>query len=427
MAISKKQIIYKLLWSIFDCAPKHNRLPYMITNITSMNLDTAYNADKSFIMITHKRKHLVLRDDANLLIGIIINVTNEKLTLISHIPEPVQDIKKEIFLEESKIEGCKIYETNDGTTIGLYYYKDEWVIRTNNGYDVGNYKWVGNKTYKTVFEEITAVYPEFSLDKLDKNKCYTIGFKHPDFHPFREGLAIGVIKAWLIDSTNTSYITENKGVMENNQKLDEIGIPAQNALSDVDIPKMLKKIDTALSDFMTRGEVFYGMILNSPKGSYIIQSSLYRFISNIFYSGKDNFIINSNGYDRISYILLKAYLSCSNIGIGVTGFIKVFPQFSDIMLKYNTLMNEVHVAFISEAHRKKNVAVPTVDPKNAHSVLFNNTLQSLISQYLKYTKSNTFKLCHPDMSYLFIKSAGKLSTLYDLFNYVDPTPESKRA
>ena len=99
-----------------------------------------------------------------------------------------------------------IFKVQDGTCFNLYYYQHtveqvkpltesmpdltaRWVISTASGYEMNNVRWE-NKTYLELISEclsqINLSWDAFT-SALDKNNCYSFGFKHPEFHHFNEG------------------------------------------------------------------------------------------------------------------------------------------------------------------------------------------------------------------------------------------------
>ena len=116
--------------------------------------------------------------------------------------------------------------TDDGTTINLYYNR-KWIISSKHGYAINNYICAGNKTYQDILTEVLSLYPEFSLMTLNKNKCYTIGFRHSDFHPFTEGLECENYgsRAWFIQSIDMKLFSENN--MSCISYEENIGLPYQ--------------------------------------------------------------------------------------------------------------------------------------------------------------------------------------------------------
>lgn len=73
-----------------------------------------------------------------------------------------------------------------------------WALASSNGYDVSSLRWMGPLTYAEVFAAIAASYTGFiaaagmsfgngaiHCANLDRSKCYTVGFRHHNFHPLR--------------------------------------------------------------------------------------------------------------------------------------------------------------------------------------------------------------------------------------------------
>lgn len=115
-----------------------------------------------------------------------------------------------------------IIRVNDGTIVTLYRWEHPkkgpvWCLASSNGYDVSHLKWMGDKTYAELVYELLAAYPEFvaatgaqllydhlckndvrlNFTLLDPDNCYTIGFRHSNFHP----LAADPPGIWTIQTT----------------------------------------------------------------------------------------------------------------------------------------------------------------------------------------------------------------------------------
>ena len=96
----------------------------------------------------------------------------------------------------------------DGTVVTIYSWTHPkkglvWCLASANDYHVSNLKWGGNETYTEVLFELLANSPTFlvatglrlrrgllcvgdvclDFQTLDRGRCYTIGFRHPNFHP----------------------------------------------------------------------------------------------------------------------------------------------------------------------------------------------------------------------------------------------------
>jgi len=107
-----------------------------------------------------------------------------------------------------------VIRVDDGTVVTLYSWTHPtkgivWGLATSNAYDVSPLKWSGPLTYAEIFHDLASrLYPEFvresglrlvdsqTLDfpNLDPKRCYTIGFRHHNFHPMR----IDPERMWLI-------------------------------------------------------------------------------------------------------------------------------------------------------------------------------------------------------------------------------------
>ena len=86
------------------------------------------------------------------------------------------------------------------STTGLIW---RMVLATGNGYDVSHLRWMGGKTYAEIVHGLLADCPGFlaaaglrfrrdflcegdtrlDFKYLDRGLCYTIGIRHPNFHP----------------------------------------------------------------------------------------------------------------------------------------------------------------------------------------------------------------------------------------------------
>ena len=100
-----------------------------------------------------------------------------------------------------------IIQVSDRTVVTLYSWTypergPVWCLASTNGYDVSRLKWMGDETYAEVLYGLLAEYPTFStaaglglshgllcaddvrhvFKHFDRGRCYTIGFRHPNFH-----------------------------------------------------------------------------------------------------------------------------------------------------------------------------------------------------------------------------------------------------
>jgi hypothetical protein len=102
-----------------------------------------------------------------------------------------------------------VIRADDGTVVTLYRWDHPtdggvWALASSNGYDVSSLRWIGPRTYAEVVHDLAArLYPAFVAEaglglertpggetrltfaRLDPAYCYTLGFRHHDFHPVR--------------------------------------------------------------------------------------------------------------------------------------------------------------------------------------------------------------------------------------------------
>lgn len=272
----------------------------------------------------------------------------------------------------------KLYKMRDGTTVNLYYYADQWCISTLNGYDVGEYRWMGGKKYIDALAEsfynlsrgaVGYEVPnmEIVFSKLKKTNCYSLGFRHPDFHPFTADSA-GV---WMIRSYNLQTQEE--------ESMDELGFPQQIEItaesivpretypgkSDEDyyrrvFDEMVNMNFGALSSYKKSNSnsrknkntiadsfnINYGFILRAPfdkcgfQSNIALESHLYGEIRKFIYNQPYAANVEKVGVtyeNRLEYSILRAYLDFAHRQT----FITLFPQFDEKFKTCRALVDEV--------------------------------------------------------------------------------------
>lgn len=221
---------------------------------------------------------------------------------------------------KTKLSNYTIYPIFDGTVVTLYWYEpaDIWCMSTTNGFDVSNYRWMGLNTYWDEFNRIAdKYYPNFSFDALDKSKCYSIGFRSKEFHPFiydKEYM-------WYISSCELSdFNMRSKFAISYD---DDIGLcildNLANMIVDLDINKLKLHNKCALSDVYNQinnnaADIIphYGYIFRSKNNNYtdiILESSLMSTIRELMYNIPKSAQVDEN--NRKLYMALRSYLSCT--------------------------------------------------------------------------------------------------------------------
>lgn len=247
-----------------------------------------------------------------------------------------------------------VREINDGTMITLYYYQNEWHLATTNGITVGSLIWLGNKTYRQVLDECLAKYPDFSFDKLKKDHSYTIGFRHPEYHPFRPST-----EAWFIQSYDTTNKTMNTS---------DIGIPEQKIV-DITMDQILKLSHNADATFIEQNTVNFGYVMRhktKPMGrcsNIIIESSMMKWLKTFVYNDKEGRLnAKANDYvgapNRLKYVALKSYLDVRHAKI----FIHLFPQYQPIYDIVINFINSLASSIKNTKPEKPEKSEKTVNP-----------------------------------------------------------------
>ena len=121
-----------------------------------------------------------------------------------------------------------VIQVIDGTVVTIYSWTHPkkalvWCLASTNGFDVSHLKWDGDETYAEVLLELLAKSPTFlaatglrlrrgllcvddvrlEFQTLERGRCYTIGFRHPNFHPMvadPPGFGISSRSTWRLGS-----------------------------------------------------------------------------------------------------------------------------------------------------------------------------------------------------------------------------------
>lgn len=240
-----------------------------------------------------------------------------------------------------------IHYLKDGTTINLYHYNGKWVISTARGYDMNDVKF-NDLTYQELLDQCIAskkIDPKKFYSSLKPEYCYTLGFRHPDIHPFKEGEKSNTHDIWRIQRTE---LASSKVLMAHNE-LSVLPSQAMVMKKVVRVHDLYENNKAALNEFMNGGSPNYGYVLTSKDhlitGDHsviILESSLMRTIRNLWYNG--NYILYSakNNYDRINIILLNSYLDNTRNKL----FLALFPEYTDEFVRItrieSDMLNAVH-------------------------------------------------------------------------------------
>lgn len=248
-------------------------------------------------------------------------------------------------LKDVNLEDYKVFEIKDGTCCTLYY-SSGWTMGSANGFDVSDYRWMGETTYLDALSEVLNSYPEFSFDKLDKTKSYTIGFRHHSFHP----LIADPQSAWFVQSYDQVTGTISTDT--------DIGIPIQSPVV-ITMEVLTEKNTTAMANYLTTERtgvpvIHYGYFLRTSgtTSDLMVESELLKQVRCMIYNlpkGKYGTVLTHQ--NRLEYTVLRAYLS---LGTKFT-FINLFPQFKTQYCVYDEFFKKLVAQVITIMRTRKSV------------------------------------------------------------------------
>ena len=315
-----------------------------------------------------------------------------------------------------------IYKAEDGTVINLYYYDDKWCISTTRGYDMNKIKWDG-LTYEELLDNCLSKYGltfQTMVEKLDKYKCYTFGFKHPKFHYFNNN-DTRIYKMWFIQSVDLN--TEAQSYLWASDLSPILEIKSQELYTNkVDNLRELFKIaydslDSYLKNSNT--EPCFGFILRSVNyettkshSDLFIESSLMKNIRQIWYDSELNDKCNTNKWCKEIAISLNAYLNNNIHEI----FRLLFPQFQDKYELYGNTIQEL-VDLMTNMIKINDTTndMQILDTKK----LLNNTAKDVLNLFKlskKYNLDNKTEEQNKRVLYEFITNEIVLNNLMPLFS-----------
>lgn len=363
--------------------------------------------------------------------GVVLSYPDWKVLAV---PAPMFNPKYKMSSIAEKIHEYTVYEISDGTTLNLYWYDNRWCMSTTNGFEINNYKWIGNLTYADGLTQSTRGYPDFGFDKLDKTRSYTVGFRHHDFHP----LLADPARAWFIQSCDVD--AANKGVISTTYD-DKIGIPPQTLVA---LPKLdnkgviawmttknansLARYFTTLKEMPSKCEIHYGFILrgsfdkHSVHTNVMIESELLSNVRRLIYNVPKNEITDTFGSEgsreRLEYMILRAFLSYNTR----FNFLQLFPQFAKQFDTYNDYVSKL-IDRVCDGLRNNHVRGEIARRSNVNNPNPNLSLRiDRLANYFIGVANNTFSSNDPNSKGLNPLDSNTKSIITDLINdtvYVD--------
>jgi len=228
----------------------------------------------------------------------------------------------------------RVQPIRDGSIVTLYYYNSRWRISSASGYDVTNVKWIGDKTYNEILDELL---PADFYSKLDNDKCYTVGFRHPSFHPLQTDPQC----VWFMQSADLGSINCDSPREIYNKEGPIDGI------DDVDVKnfeEISAKNNVAINEYYANKTHHYGYVLRGDfdelgdVSNIMLESSLMKTVRQIFYNNTKYIEkIKLTNENRINHIALRAYLTHNH----KYDFIQLFPQFQSYYDSFDSVFKDI--------------------------------------------------------------------------------------
>jgi hypothetical protein len=304
-----------------------------------------------------------------------------------------------------------VIQVSDGTVVTLYHWRHPskgpvWCLATSNAYDVSPLLWMGSKPYAELVFELLALHPRFVAETgarllrgflcpgdvrldfscLDPSRCYTFGFRHPEFHPLAaDPPAVWNIQAVDLATGRPSHASALAPIRGGRRRPAESGglphIPRQAAFSRADIVRLalaagrgrgkstgvkvgdfdlisrtaLAEAQAAISGASVPGLLpaapgvhvspfNYGFILRARDpgacggGDVLCESPLLRRVRQLVYLRPPRQIREKlDELSRLEYCALRAFLSVSDRA----DFLALFPAFAGRYAAYREFVENV--------------------------------------------------------------------------------------
>lgn len=338
------------------------------SNLYKLGIKMSYDDEKAIFTANHSTKNNNMNIYSQECNGLILERGTWRPLMV-----PPRSLRYNINTEQANkflFQGLyHIYYAEDGTCFNMYHYNDQWIISTARGFKMNDMKWE-DKSYQDLICECLSKYFnednkkilwELFCSKLNKNHCYSFGFKHSSFHKFNERsvnakgnventeeknnqITANVNKIWFIQSIDLNENSQNYLWTSDKTPIPEINANRQYTEHVSNLRELYFKATNALNDFIETGAICYGFILRSNNFEFtrdssdlFIESSLLRQIRKIWY--ENNIIDNchKNNWNKEKTITLISYL---NIDVA-PAFIKLFPQYQPQFDKFSEMINAI--------------------------------------------------------------------------------------
>jgi hypothetical protein len=299
-----------------------------------------------------------------------------------------------------------IFEADDGTVITFYSWnhptdKDVWAMASSNGYDVSSLHWTGNLTYAEVFLDLAQrYYPAFvaetgarverpspgvtrlAFTNLSRERCYTIGFRHHNFHP----MLADPERMWQIQHATLTDTTPRVvqrggffGIPDQKVRTDELKAKAGAVLTlahlrglgavayeeALEYIEMRSRNETVIALEGGLPQLNYGFILRSrspertrENSDLLVESPLLVRVRKLAYERAPRSVRDRLKADeRLEHNALRAYLTANERHT----FLALFPNWAPKFQTYEEFVNNV-VHLVVHAMRQHAMAPASREP-----------------------------------------------------------------
>jgi len=325
-------------------------------------------------------------------------------------------------IDEFLSEGLyDIIQVSDGTVVTLYQWVhptvgEVWCLSSGNGYDVSALRWMGPKAYSELLYELLSANLAFveatglrlvqgllapddvrlGFDRLDPAYSYTLGFRHPNFHPL-PGDPSGVwsIQTVALSTGEVCYgggaparrglpHVRRQAVYDPEALRAQAGAPlsltrfqelTEGALEEAKAAiarggEGIRPLGLALADRTLEGgrndvhvcPLNYGFILRSrdvaatkEHSDILIESPLLKRVRQLVYQRPGRHLRDDLTHEtRLEYNALRAYLTVTDRD----DFLALHPQFAPKYAKYKEFTENV-LHLVLTHHRQNSMAPAT--------------------------------------------------------------------
>ena len=345
-----------------------------------------------------------------------------------------------------------IIRVDDGTVVTLYCWDHPtngptWSLASSNGYDVSSLHWIGPLTYAAVFHDLAQrLYPEFiaatgmglkthadgttclTFTDLDTARCYTVGFRHHNFHPLKADPE----RIWQIQSADVSgelpvvtfsghgyglpgipdQVLYPRDFLGTTLSIESLRATGADALSRATayIAQLKPGEDKVVSE-----ELNYGYILRSrdpartrEDSDILIETPLLARIRKIVYERAPRVVRDSlTAADRLEYNALRAFLTATERG----DFLALYPDWATRFCAYEEFVNNV-VHLVVHTSRQRAMGAASREPslrsptgQVARALLDHICRNEQLSPFHKDTESIVHDyVVSPEYAFLYLRA-----------------------